>query len=156
MFFVFSSCVEKKTKNSEQPRATKKVSIGEIEQGIKSFIQNKTEENDGFFQVTDRGHDFKMKLVRVHTEYLSNLGPKSHFACVDLADESGDVYDVDFFLEGEPGSMNVTETSVHKLNGRPYYAWKQQPDKTWNRVPVKEAATRLLGVIEGSDSFEFN
>lgn len=156
MFFVFSSCVEKKTKNSEQPRATKKVSIGEIEQGIKSFIQNKTEENDGFFQVTDRGHDFKMKLVRVHTEYLSNLGPKSHFACVDLADESGDVYDVDFFLEGEPGFMNVTETSVHKLNGKPYYAWKQQPDKTWNRVPVKEAATRLLGVIEGSDSFEFN
>ena len=156
MFFVFSSCVEKKTKNSEQPRATKKVSIGEIEQGIKNFIQNKPEEDDGFFQVTDRGHDFKMKLVRVHTEYLSNLGPKSHFACVDLADESGDVYDVDFFLEGEPGSMNVTETSVHKLNGRPYYAWKQQPDKTWNRVPVKEAATRLLGVIEGSDSFEFN
>jgi len=96
-----------------------------------------------------------MKLVRVHTEYLSNLGPKSHFACVDLADESGDVYDVDFFLNGEPGAMDVTETSVHKLNGRPYYAWKQQKDKTWNRVPVKEATTRLLGVIEGSDSFEF-
>jgi transglutaminase-like putative cysteine protease len=97
-----------------------------------------------------------MKLVRVHTEYLSNLGPKRHFACVDLADESGDVYDVDFFLDGEPGNMNVTETSVHKLNGKPYYAWKQKPDKTWNRVPVKEASTRLLGVIEGSDSFEFH
>jgi hypothetical protein len=96
-----------------------------------------------------------MKLVRVHTEYLANLGPKSHFACVDLADESGDVYDVDFFLNGEPGAMDVTETSVHKLNGKPYYAWKQRKDKTWNRVPVKGASTRLLGVIEGSDSFEF-
>jgi transglutaminase-like putative cysteine protease len=51
--------------------------------------------------------------------------------------------------------MDVTETSVHKLNGKPYYAWKQQPDKTWKRVPVKDASTRLLGVIEGSDSFEF-
>jgi transglutaminase-like putative cysteine protease len=49
----------------------------------------------------------------------------------------------------------VTETSVHKLNGKPYYAWKQRKDKTWNRVPVKGASTRLLGVIQGSDSFEF-
>jgi transglutaminase-like putative cysteine protease len=74
---------------------------------------------------------------------------------VDLADVSGDVYDVDFFLSGEPGNMVVTETSVHKLNGKPYYAWKQQKDKTWHRVEVKEASTRLLGVIEGSDEFEF-
>ncbi len=133
----------------------KKVSIAEIESGIKSFIQNKTAENGGYFLVHDREKDFRMKLVRVHTEYLANLGPKSHFACVDLADESGDVYDVDFFLAGEPGDMSVTETSVHKLNGKPYYAWKQKADKTWNRVPVKVASTRLLGVIEGSDSFEF-
>ncbi|MDZ7647362.1 MAG: transglutaminase domain-containing protein [Cytophagales bacterium] len=150
---VFVSCNKNKEVNVP---TTKKVSIAEIESGIKSFIEKKTEENNGFFEVSDRGHDFRMKLVRVHTEYLSNLGPKRHFACVDLADESGDVYDVDFFLDGEPGNMNVTETSVHKLNGKPYYAWKQKPDKTWNRVPVKEASTRLLGVIEGSDSFEFH
>lgn len=134
----------------------KRVSIAEIEAGIKAYIEKETKENDGFFHVEDRGEEFRMKLVRVHTEYLSNLGPKSHFACVDLADISGDVYDVDFFLSGEPGSMDVTETTVHKLNGKPFYAWKQQKDKTWNRVPVKNASTRLLGVIEGSDEFEFS
>lgn len=151
-----ASCVDKKQSNGDEANeTTRKVSIAEIEAGIKSFIQKKAEENDGFFQIRDRGQDFRMKLVRVHTEYLANLGPKSHFACVDLADESGDVYDVDFFLDGEPGSMNVTETSVHKVNGKPFYAWKQLEDKTWNRVPVKEASTRLLGVIEGTDSFEF-
>lgn len=156
IFFLFSSCGEKKEAINEQAKTTKKVSIAEIETGIKNFIQKKTEENGGYFQVNDRGQEFSMKLVRVHTEYLANLGPKRHFACVDLADESGDVYDVDFFLDGEPGAMNVTETSVHKLNGKPYYAWKQQKDKTWNRVPVKDASTRLLGVIEGSDSFDFH
>jgi transglutaminase-like putative cysteine protease len=93
--------------------------------------------------------------VRVHTEYLSNLGPGRHFACVDLADESGDVYDVDFFLSGQSGEMNVTETTVHKHNGKPFYTWKQQKDKTWKRVPVKNAGTRLLGVIEGEDRFIF-
>jgi hypothetical protein len=133
----------------------RKVSIEEIETGIKSYILKKTEENAGYFHVADRGREFKMKLVRVHTEYLANLGPKRHFACVDLADVSGDVYDVDFFLNGEPGAMDVTETTVHKLNGKPYYAWKQRPDKTWHRVAVEEASTRLLGVIEGRDEFEF-
>jgi transglutaminase-like putative cysteine protease len=156
MIFAPTSCADKKeTPVQEQKNNTRKVSIEEIESGIKSFIQKKAEENGGYFQISDRGQDFRMKLVRVHTEYLANLGPKSHFACVDLADVSGDVYDVDFFLSGEPGAMDVTETSVHKLNGKPYYAWKQKKDKTWNRVPVKDAATRLLGVVEGSDSFEF-
>ncbi len=154
--FALASCSGKKETNvQEQKNHANKVSIAEIEAGIKTFIQKKTDENGGYFQVSDRGQDFRMKLVRVHTEYLANLGPKSHFACVDLVDESGDVYDVDFFLDGEPGAMDVTETSVHKLNGKPFYAWKQKKDKTWNRVPVKEASTSLLGVIEGSDSFEF-
>jgi transglutaminase-like putative cysteine protease len=148
-------------KNSEKKADTsgkvpaRKVSIEEIETGIKAYIEKKTKENDGYFHVSDRGKEFRMKLVRVHTEYLSNLGPGKQFACVDLADVSGDVYDVDFFMEGEPGNMQVTETSVHKLNGKPYYAWKQRDDKTWHRVAVKEASTRLLGVIEGSDEFEF-
>lgn len=158
LFFVLFSInvgCEKETKTKIESNAAKKVSIAEIENGIKSYIQKKEEENNGYFQMHDRGKDFKMKLVRVHTEYLSNLGPNSHFACVDLADKSGDVYDVDFFLEGKPGAMTVTETSVHKLNGKPFYAWKQKPDKTWNRIPVKDASTRLLGVVEGKDSFEF-
>jgi transglutaminase-like putative cysteine protease len=156
MVFAFASCHDKREANvQKQKRNATKVSIEEIESGIKNFIQTKTEENGGYFEVRDRGQDFRMKLVRVHTEYLANLGPKSHFACVDLADERGDVYDVDFFLNGEPGAMNVSETSVHKLNGKPYYAWKQRKDRTWNRVPVKDASTRLLGVIEGTDSFEF-
>jgi len=159
MFVVaFGACQQGANDHSQQITASSpapKVSIAEIEAGIKAFIQKKTEENGGYFHVSDRGKEFRMKLVRVHTEYLSNLGPESHFACVDLADVSGDVYDVDFFLNGKPGGMAVTETSVHKLNGKPYYAWKQQEDKTWNRVPVKNASTRLLGVIEGRDEFEF-
>lgn len=97
----------------------------------------------------------RLKLVRVHTEYLSNLGPESHFACVDLADVDGDVYDVDFFLEGKPGDMGVTRTTLHKLNGKPFYTWKQRKDKTWHKVPVEEASSKLLGVIEGEDAFEF-
>ena len=94
-------------------------------------------------------------MVRVHTEYLANLGPKRHFACVDLADISGDVYDVDFFLSGDPGSMSVTETTVHKINGQPFYAWEQKRNKTWHRIPVNKATESNFGVIRDRDEFEF-
>ncbi|MDO8967549.1 transglutaminase-like domain-containing protein [Algoriphagus sp.] len=152
--FLFSCQHEPKI--AEGSVAAKKIPIAEIEAGIKDFIAAKTAENDGIFPVKDENHDLKMKLVRVHTEYLSNLGPKRHFACVDLVDESGDVYDVDFFMEGEPGTMTVTETTVHKLNGKPFYSWKQnKEDKTWYRVPLEQSNNSLLGVVEGKDSFEF-
>ncbi len=133
-----------------------KIAIAEIEAGIKAYIDKETELNDGFFLVKDKEKTLRLKLVRVHTEYLSNLGPNRHFACVDLADEKGDVYDVDFFLEGQPGSMDITETSLHKLNGKPFYTWKQVVDKSWRRVPVEKATSDLLGVVEGEDQFEFS
>ena len=65
------------------------------------------------------------------------------------------MYDVDFFLAGDPGSMDVTETTIHKFNGQPFYAWKQKGDGTWHRVEVDEVSPRQLGVITGRDDFEF-
>lgn len=156
---VWTACSTPGKTNSEEELSKnssgERVTIAQIENGIKDFIAKKTEENNGYFPVKDENHDLKMKLVRVHTEYLSNLGPDSHFACVDLVDVSGEVFDVDFFMEGEPGAMNVTQTTVHKLNGKPFYSWKQKEDKTWYRVPLEQSNNSLLGVVEGSDSFEF-
>lgn len=127
----------------------------DIQAGIEAHIARTKEANDGFFPLTYDGKDMKLRLVRVHTEYLANLGPGRHFACVDLASLDGNVYDVDFFLEGEPGNMTVTETTVHKRNGRPFYLWRQQDDGTWVHAEVDGASQELLGVIEGDDAFEF-
>ena len=132
-----------------------KVVTADIEAGIRANIARKVEEGGGYFYMETDEKELRLELVRVHTEYLANLGPQRHFACVDLADVNGDVYDVDFFLEGDPGSMTVTETTLHKLNGKPFYSWKQLEDKTWTRVPMETASTDLLGVIEGTDTFEF-
>src|SRR5262249_8875159 len=67
----------------------------------------------------------------------------------------GPVYDVDFFMKGSPGAMTVTETSVHKINGQPLYAWEQKREGTWRRVPVEKAPLQLLGVVKGTDEFDF-
>lgn len=159
MLAVMLSCKPGVTqKEEEQTRADNtvpKVVTADIEAGIKANIDSKVAEGGGYFHMKTADRELQLQLVRVHTEYLANLGPRRHFACVDLADVSGDVYDVDFFLEGDPGNMTVTETTLHKLNGKPFYTWKQAKDKSWYRVPVEKASSDLLGVIEGDDRFEF-
>ena len=131
------------------------VVTADIQAGIESHIEEEARAGGGYFELPFRKKKLRLKLVRVHTEYLSNLGVRRHFACIDLVDVSGDVYDVDFFLSGDPGAMTVTETTVHKINGKPYYAWDQKSDGTWHRVPVDKASNHHFGVINGRDEFEF-
>lgn len=140
---------------ADAPSKKNQATIGDVETGIRQYIQNKTENDSGYFTILNDSTNLKLRLVRVHTEYLSVLDSQSYFACVDLADTKGDVYDVDFFLSGSPKSMRVTETTVHKLNGKPFYTWQQNPDKTWQRKSANPANTKLLGIIEGKDNFEF-
>jgi transglutaminase-like putative cysteine protease len=131
------------------------VPTAEIQAGIERHIEERVRLGGGYFKLPFRNQELRLKLVRVHTEYLSKLGPQRYFACVDLADISGDVYDVDFFLAGDPAAMQVTETTVHKLNGQPFYAWEQKSDGAWHRIPLTEASEGHLGVIRSSDEFEF-
>jgi len=127
----------------------------EIQAGIERHIEEQTKKGEGYFLLPFKGSTLKLKLVKVHTEYLANLGSGSYFACIDLANVSGDVYDVDFFMAGEAGSMKVTKTIVHKINGQPYYAWEQKKDGTWQRIPIERASDGHFGVIRGEDRFEF-
>ncbi|MBL7013171.1 MAG: transglutaminase domain-containing protein [Candidatus Marinimicrobia bacterium] len=127
----------------------------DIQFGIEKHIEEQTNLGNGYFKLMFEGRELKLKLVRVHTEYLAHLSPDRHFACVDLASTDGHVYDVDFFLSGDVGEMVVTETTIHKTNGQPLYVWKQKQDKTWIRLPADDATPDLLGVLKGKDIFEF-
>ena len=127
----------------------------DIQAGIERHIREKTRLDGGTYKREYEGEELHLKLVRVHTEYLANLGSGSYFACIDMASADGDVYDIDFFLSGEPGAMTVTETTFHKVNGKPLYVWKQKRDKTWVRRPAKNATSELLGAIKGKDRFTF-
>jgi len=131
------------------------VVTSDIQAQIEAHVEREAAANEGFFPLSYEGRELQLKLVRVHTEYLSSLGGDRHFACVDLVDTEGDVYDVDFFMQGDAGGMSVTETTAHKLNGKPFYSWQQEADKTWKRVPTEGAPNFLLGVIEDRDAFEF-
>jgi transglutaminase-like putative cysteine protease len=137
------------------PHSVSTVVTADIQEGIERHVEEEVRRGGGVFHLRHGDGTLHLRLVRVHTEYLSHLGPGRHFACVDLVDTSGDVYDVDFFMSGDPGSMAVTETTVHKINGQPYYLWDQGPDGTWSRIPPDRARETHLGILRGSDAFEF-
>ena len=156
VFFVFLVGCDS-SRDDQQGTAEDVVDVvtEDIQIGIEKYIEEQTILGGGYFKVPFDSNQLQLKLVRVHTEYLANLGPRKHFACVDMVDVSGDVYDVDFFLAGDPGAMSVTETTVHKINGQPFYVWKQKRDKSWHRVEVEGASDGLLGVRREKDEFEF-
>ena len=115
--------------------AEKRVSTADISAGIKKNIEAETKKSsDAKFHVQHEGQDLAMDLVKVHDDRLQNLGGGKYFACVDMKATDGKTYDIDFFLAGAPGQMKVTQTSVHKIDGKPLYNWKEENGK-WQKVP---------------------
>ncbi len=120
----------------KQAAEAKQVSTADIATGIKSNIDAKTKKSlDGKFHVKYEGQDLSLDLVKVHDDRLQDLGGGKYFACVDMKGTDGKTYDIDFFLTGQPGKMKVTDTSVHKIDGKPLYNWKEENGK-WNKVPA--------------------
>jgi hypothetical protein len=116
--------------------AAKQVSTADISAGIKKNIQTDSKKgSDGKFHVNYEGQDLALDLIKVHDDRLQDLGEGKYFACVDMKGTDGKTYDIDFFLTGQPGKMKVTDTSVHKIDGKPLYNWKEENGK-WNKVPV--------------------
>ena len=124
---------------TEQPKkggAEKQVSTADISAGIRKNIDAQSKKGaDGKFRVKYEGQDLALDLVKVHDDRLQDLGGGKYFACVDMKATDGKTYDIDFFLTGQPGKMKVTETSVHKIDGKPLYNWKEENGK-WQKVPA--------------------
>ena len=124
------------TGSAQSATPTTEVSRADIAAGIKRHIvSDRKKSGDKKFHVNYRGRDLALDLLKVHDDRLSSLGGGKYFACVDMKATDGTIYDIDFFMAGQPGSVTVTETSVHKINGKPLYNWKEQGG-VWKRVRV--------------------
>ena len=117
-----------------QQVAGKEVSPADISVGIKRDIARQSKKSsDKKFHTEYKGKDLALDLMKVHDDRVSSLGNGKYFACVDMKATDGTTYDIDFFMTGKPGAMKVTETSVHKVNGKPLYNWKEEGG-VWKRV----------------------
>ena len=114
--------------------AKKEVSPADISVGIKKDIARTSKKSrDKKFHTEYKGKDLALDLMKVHDDRVSSLGNGKYFACVDMKAADGTAYDIDFLVAGKPGAMKVTETFVHKVNGKPLYNWKEEGG-VWKKV----------------------
>ena len=114
--------------------AGKEVSQADISTGIKKdIVRTSKKSSDKKFHTEYKGKDLALDLIKVHDDQLSSLGKGRYFACVDMKAADGTAYDIDFLVAGKPGAMKVTETFVHKINGKPLYNWKEEGG-VWRKV----------------------
>ena len=124
------------TRPTQSGIQTKEVSATDISSGIKRHIaSDRKKSSDKKFHVNYRGKDLALDLIKVHDDRLSSLGGGKYFACVDMKGTDGKIYDIDFLMAVQPGKLTVTQTSVHKINGKPLYNWKEEGG-VWKRVRV--------------------
>ncbi len=119
----------------EHPKSAQKVTTDDIDRAIRTHIEEKAKASGGRFPVNDAvlNKTWELDLVRVHKDKLTPLADGTYFACVDFKAADGTDVDVDFFLKKEGDRLPVTDTSVHKINGKARYSYREK-DGVWERV----------------------
>ena len=124
---------------SEHPAGEQSaVTTETIADAIEKLVEDKSKKEKGYFIVEDKEADKKLylKLDRIHKERLSAIDKDSYFACVDFTSKDGKTYDIDFFLKDTAGGLKVTETMVHKQEGKERYTWEKKGE-FWLKKAVK-------------------
>ncbi len=124
------------TRTGAPQAAMTEATMSDASDGLKRFISGYAAKSaDKKFHMPYQRKDLALDLVKLHDDRFSSLGGDKYFGCVDMKGADGKIYDIDFFMVVQPGKLTVTQTSVHKINGKPLYNWKQQGG-VWKKVPV--------------------
>ena len=127
-------------KKGEHPKSekAKTVTTAELETAIKARIEEKTKSDGGVFKLEDKvlTKTWELTLVKVHTDKLTPLSADTYFACTDFKAKDGTLVDVDFYLKNQDGKLVITDTTVHKINGKPRFNYVEK-DGVWVREEIK-------------------
>ena len=124
---------------SEHPAGEQsEVTTETIASAIEQHVEGKSKRDKGYFIVEDKKANKKLylKLDKIHRERLSAIKKDRYFACVDFINKDGKSYDIDFFLKDTGKGLKVTETIVHKKEGKARYTWEKKGD-FWVKKTVK-------------------
>ncbi len=138
LFPVSATLAQEHPEHPKNAEKAKEFSATDLENAIKADIAEKSKDTNGVFKLKDPElkKTWDLTLDRVHKDRLSKLSADTYFACVDMKDREGKTVDVDFFLKSKDGKLEMTDTTVHKVEGKPRYNWKEE-DGFWKRVPVR-------------------
>src|SRR5438046_3476546 len=124
------------TRTGAPQAAMTEATMSDVSDGLKTFISGYAAKSaDKKFHMPYNRKDLALDLIKVHDNRFSSLGGDKYFACVDMNGTDGKIYDIDLLMAVQPGKLTVTQTSVHKINGKPLYNWKEDKG-VWKKVRV--------------------
>ena len=116
--------------------AMTEATMSSVSAGLKEFISGYSAKSaDKKFHMPYNRKDLGLDFVKLHDDRFSSLGGNKYFACVDMKGADGRMYDIDFMMVVQGDKLTVTETAVHKINGKALYNWKQDGG-IWKKVKV--------------------
>lgn len=118
----------------EKPR----VSMQELADAITAYVKKDATLKGGFFLVYDTVDKKALVLTldKVHHDKLARVSEGNYFVCADFKATDGTVYDLDVFMKGANAkTLDTTEITVHKLNGKERYGWVEK-DGVWTKKPM--------------------
>jgi hypothetical protein len=114
--------------------AMTEATMSSVSAGLKEFISGYSAKSaDKKFHMPYNRKDLALDFVKLHDNRFSSLGGNKYFACVDMKGADGRMYDIDFMMVVQGDKLTVTETAVHKINGKALYNWKQDGG-VWKKV----------------------
>ena len=124
----------------EHPVAKRKpVTVESVAEYLEGYVAKKAAEEGGWMKVPDeeKGETLELKLDKIHRDRLAKTAEKTYFVCADFKTPEGKAYDLDFWVKETDQGLEVTETAVHKEEGKPRYTWVEK-DGIWSHKPVSE------------------
>ncbi len=123
---------------AEHPESAHKVpTIEEVAKFLENHVTRATAGSGGTIDIMDKKAGVKrnLKLDKIHRERLAKTGDGVYFVCADFKDNSGKVFDLDFWVERSGDGLKVADTMIHKEAGKARYAWSES-DGVWSRTSV--------------------
>lgn len=123
---------------TEKHASKKGYTVDELAKAITTEIETAQQKNKGVYSMKDDKADktWSMKLDHVHRERLARIDETTYFACTDFKSDDGHTVDVDFFMKDDGGKLAMSDATIHKVDGKPRYNWKEK-DGYWVRVPAE-------------------
>ena len=135
VFAVGFAFAQEHPEHPTNKKAEKKgYTVDDLDKAIRAAIAAK--ETNGVYQLKDGDKTWDLKLDKVHRERLARTDENTYFACTDFKSADNHTVDVDFFMKDESGKLVMTDATLHKVDGKPRYNWKEK-DGYWVREPVK-------------------
>ena len=107
----------------------KAISADFVKKAIADHVKAEEKANGGFFVLPDPelSKTWRLKLEKIHdpVRTFKKDDQTIYFACSDFKSKDGqDMLDIDFWMVPDGKKMKVIDTKIHKLNGKPRFAYE--------------------------------